>query len=80
MLFVLKRVPYRAMAAQQNNFWDLCRLGKMKQLRELLLAGADPNTRGGSHKRTCLMIAIIRHVHHDKDNLNCTALHYVGRR
>ena len=77
------------MTAQQNNFWDLCRLGKMKQLRELLLAGADPNTRGGSYNRTCLMEAI-RANHEEvvdlllaqpgievnaKDN-NRTALHY----
>ena len=74
--FVLKRFQ----RAQQNNLWEKCDLGEVEELRELFLAGADPNTRGGSHKRTCLMIAIIRHVHHDKDNLNCTALHYVGRR
>ena len=82
------------MAAQQNNFWDLCRLGKMEELRELLLAGADPNLRGGRYNRTCLMEAIRRN-HEEvvdlllaqpsievnaKDNFDYTALHYVCSR
>ena len=81
------------MAAQQNNFWDLCRLGKMEELRELLLAGADPNLRGGRYNRTCLMEAI-RANHEEvvdlllaqpsievnaKDNKNITALHLACR-
>ena len=82
------------MAAQQNNFWDLCRLGKMKELRELLLAGADPNTRGGRYNRTCLMEAT-RANHEEmvdlllaqpgidvnaKDNFDYTSLHYACSR
>ena len=82
------------MAAQQNNFWDLCRLGKMKELRELLLAGAGPNTRGGRYNRTCLMEAI-RANHEEvvdlllalpsidvnaKDNFDYTSLHYACSR
>ena len=82
------------MAAQQNNFWDLCRLGKMEELRELLLAGADPNLRGGRYNRTCLMEAIRRNHEavvdlllaqpsievNAKDNFDYTALHYVCSR
>ena len=79
------------MAAQQNNFWDLCHLGKMKELRELLLAGADPNTRGGRYNRTCLMEAICQEEAVDlllaqpsievnaKNNKNGTALHLACR-
>ena len=82
------------MAAQQNNFWDLCCLDKMEELRELLLAGSDPNTRGGSHNRTCLMEAISGSQEevadlllaqpgidvNGKDNFDCTALHYACSR
>ena len=46
------------MAAQQSNLWEKCHLGELNMARELLLAGADPNTRGGSYNRTCLMEAI----------------------
>jgi len=47
------------MAAQQNNLWDLCGLGELNLVRDLLLAGADPNTRGGIYNRTCLMWTIL---------------------
>ena len=46
------------MAAQQNNLWKECRDGKLEEVRAALQAGADPNTRGGSYNRTCLMEAI----------------------
>ena len=38
--------------------WAMCGLGELQMARELLLAGADPNTRGGSDNWTCLMVAI----------------------
>ena len=48
------------MAAQQNNLWKKCRNGKLEEVREALPAGADPNTRGGSYNRTCLMEAMYK--------------------
>ena len=46
------------MAAHQNNFWASCSLGELNVTRELLLTGADPNTRGGGgYDYTCLMMA-----------------------
>ena len=45
------------MAAHQNNLWASCSLGELNVTRELLLAGADPNTRGGGYDYTCLMMA-----------------------
>ena len=77
------------MAAHQNNLWESCCLGKLQMARELLLAGADPNTKAGRDNWTCLMRAI-RGNHEEvvdlllaqpgievnaKDN-NRTALHY----
>ena len=77
------------MAAHQNNLWESCCLGKLQMARELLLAGADPNTKAGRDNWTCLMQAIWRN-HEEvvdlllaqpgievnaKDN-NRTALHY----
>ena len=77
------------MAAHQNNLWESCCLGKLQMARELLLAGADPNTKAGCDNWTCLMQAIWRN-HEEvvdlllaqpgidvnaKDN-NRTALHY----
>ena len=53
------------MAAQQNNFWKKCSNGKLEEVREALQAGADPNTRGGSYNRTCLMEAI----YNDRDEV-----------
>jgi len=77
------------MAAHQNNLWTMCRLGELQMARELILAGADPNTRGGHDNRTCLMEATIGN--HEKlvdllleapsievnaKNNNSTALHF----
>ena len=78
------------MAAHQNNLWESCCLGKLQMARELLLAGADPNTKVGRDNWTCLMRAI-RGNHEEvvdlllaqpgldvnaKNNSNRTALHY----
>ena len=77
------------MADHQTNLWESCCLGKLQMARELLLAGADPNTKVGRDNWTCLMRAI-RGNHEEvvdlllaqpgidvnaKDN-NRTALHY----
>ena len=78
------------MAAHQNNLWESCCLGKLQMARELLLAGADPNTKAGRDNWTCLMQAIWRN--HEEvvdlllaqpgidmnatDNNSNTALHY----
>ena len=78
------------MAAHQNKFWESCSFGKLQLARELLLAGADPNTKVGRDNWTCLMRAI-RGNHEEvvdlllaqpgldvnaKNNSNRTALHY----
>ena len=78
------------MAAHQNNLWESCCLGKLQMARELLLAGADPNTKAGRDNWSCLMEAIWRN-HEEvvdlllaqpgldvnaKDNNSNTALHY----
>ena len=81
------------MAAHQNNLWESCSLGELNVTRELLLAGSDPNTRGGRDNSTCLMEAI-RGNHqavvdlllaqpsievNAKDNFDHTALHFACR-
>ena len=78
------------MADHQTNLWESCCLGKLQMARELLLAGADPNTKVGRDNWTCLMRAI-RGNHEEvvdlllaqpgldvnaKNNSNRTALHY----
>ena len=84
------------MAAHQNNLWESCSLviGELNVTRELLLAGADPNTRGGRNNSTCLMEAVRRNHQavvnlllaqpsievNAKDNSNRTALHYACHR
>ena len=80
------------MAAHQNNLWESCCLGELQMARELLLAGADPNTKAGRDNWRCLMEAIWRN-HEEvvdlllaqpgievnaKDNNNRTALHYAS--
>ena len=82
------------MAAHQNMLWASCILGELQMARKLLLAGADPNTRGGRYNRTCLMEAI-RANHEEmvdlllaqpgidvnaKDNFDYTSLHYACSR
>ena len=84
------------MAAHQNNLWESCSLviEELNVTRELLLAGADPNTRGGPDNSTCLMEAVWRNHQavvslllaqpsievNAKDNSNRTALHYACHR
>ena len=46
------------MAAQENNLWVL--VGNVEDVRAALQAGGDPNTRGGTDNKTCLMWAVIR--------------------
>ena len=81
------------MAAHQNNLWTMCRLGDLQMARELILAGADPNTRGGHDNKTCLMEATIGNHKklvdllleapsievNAKNNKNGTALHLACR-
>ena len=79
------------MAAHRKNLWESCSqaICELNVTRELLLAGADPNTRGGRDNSTCLMEAI-KGNHQAivdlllaqpsievkvKDNKNSTALH-----
>ena len=78
------------MAANQNILWVGCSLGELQMARELILAGADPNTKVGRNNWTCLMVAILGSqeevvdlllaqpgldVNAKNDN-NSTALHY----
>ena len=48
------------MAAREDNIWLKCWAGNLEVVREALQAGGDPNTRGGTANKTCLMWAIIR--------------------
>ena len=78
------------MAAHQNLLWASCRPGELQMARELLLAGADPNTKAGCNNWTCLMEAIWGSQEevvdlllaqpgldvNAKNNNNSTALHY----
>ena len=59
-MFVLSRPTYKAMAAREDNIWLKCWAGNLEVVREALQAGGDPNTRGGTANKTCLMWAIIR--------------------
>ena len=78
------------MAAHQNILLAMCSLGELQMARELILAGADPNTKVGRNNWTCLMVAILGSqeevvdlllaqpgldVNAKNDN-NRTALHY----
>ena len=90
-MFVLSRPTYKAMAAQENNLWVL--VGNVEDVRAALQAGGDPNTRGGTANKTCLMWAIIRGNEemvdvlleqpsievNAKDNNENTALHWACR-
>ena len=82
------------MAANQNILWVGCSLGELQMARELILAGADPNTKVGRNNWTCLMGAISGSQEevvdfllaqpsievNAKDNRNRTALHYACHR
>ena len=82
------------MADHQTNLWESCCLGKLQMARELLLAGADPNTKAGCDNWTCLMQAIWRNHEevvdlllaqpnidvNSKDIFYYTALHYACSR
>ena len=77
------------MAAHQNILLAMCSLGELQMARELILAGADPNTKVGRNNWTCLMGAISGSQEEVvdfllaqpsievkvKDNKNSTALH-----
>ena len=82
------------MAANQNILWVGCSLGELQMARELILAGADPNTKVGRKNLTCLMGAIMTPPHEEvvdlllaqpsievnaKNNKNSTALHFACR-
>ena len=78
------------MAAHQNILLAMCSLGELQMARELILAGADPNTKVGRNNWTCLMVAILGSQEevvdlllaqpgldvNAKNNNNSTALHY----
>ena len=80
------------MAAHRNNLWESCSqaICELNVTRELLLAGADPNTKAGCNNWTCLMEAIWGSQEevvdlllaqpgldvNAKNNNNSTALHY----
>ena len=73
--------------------WESCSLGELNVTGELLLAGADPNTRGGRDNSTCLMEAVKGNHQavvdlllaqpsievNAKDNFDHTALHFACR-
>ena len=81
------------MAAREDNIWLKCWAGNLEVVREALQAGGDPNTRGGTANKTCLMWAIIRGNEemvdvlleqpsievNAKDNNENTALHWACR-
>merc|ERR1711962_695859 len=53
----LMELPTESRSFMGNNLWGKCADGKVEEVKEALEAGADPNTRGGPEKMTCLMVA-----------------------
>ena len=91
ILFGLKQSSSIKMP-DQKNLWEKCSAGKLKEVREALQAGADPNSTGGPRTSTCLMEASWKN--HDevvalllsrpgiqvnaRDEKNYTALHWAS--
>ena len=48
------------MAAREDNIWLKLSAGNLEEVWAAFQAGGDPNTRGGTANKTCLMWAIIR--------------------
>ena len=53
----LRELLRESASIKENNLWGKCADGKVEEVKEALEAGADPNTRGGPEKMTCLMVA-----------------------
>ena len=82
------------MAAREDNIWLKLSAGNLEEVWAAFQAGGDPNTRGGTDNKTCLMWAIIRGNEemvdvlleqpsievNAKDNNESTALHWACAR
>ena len=53
----LRELLRESASIKENNLWGKCADGKVEEVKQDLEAGADPNTRGGPEKMTCLMVA-----------------------
>ena len=53
----LMELPLESKPFMGKNLWGKCADGKVEEVKQDLEAGADPNTRGGPEKMTCLMVA-----------------------